>query len=193
MSKRRKRSQSKTPSPEEQKKKYIVTGIAILVAVLLAVVIGVAANKSEVGTMREVTIETEQGQIGIEVYPDLMPVTVGNFEKLVQSKFYDGLAFHRVEDWVIQGGDPKGDGTGGPGWTIPLETNPQLKNVKGAVAMARAQDPDSAGSQFYILKQDASWLDVEYAVFGQVARGMEVVEKIKAGDKMTSVKFDQKK
>ena len=188
-----------------------MTGIVILLAVLLAVAIGVGANKSEVetppqpgtattenkvtadksevGAIREVTIETEHGQIGIEVYPDLMPVTVGNFEKLVQSEFYDGLTFHRVEDWVIQGGDPQGDGTGGPGWTIPLETNPQLKNVKGAVAMARAQDPDSAGSQFYILKQDASWLDGEYAVFGQVIRGMDVVEKIQAGDKMISVKF----
>jgi peptidyl-prolyl cis-trans isomerase B (cyclophilin B) len=104
----------------------------------------------------KVTINTARGQIVLEVYPDLMPITVANFDKLVQSGFYDGLKFHRVEDWVIQGGDPKGNGTGGPGWTIKLETHPQLSNIRGALAMARAMHPDSAGSQFYILKKDAT-------------------------------------
>ncbi|MDD4360629.1 MAG: peptidylprolyl isomerase, partial [Syntrophaceticus sp.] len=125
----------------------------------------------------KVTIATDKGQIVLEVYPDLMPITVANFDKLVQSGFYNGLKFHRVEDWVVQGGDPKGNGTGGPGWTIKLETNPQLKNLRGMVAMARAMDPDSAGSQFYILKTDASWLDGQYAVFGKVVQGMDVVDK----------------
>jgi len=123
----------------------------------------------------------------LEVYPELMPITVGNFEKLVISKFYDGLTFHRVEDWVIQGGDPKGNGTGGPGWTIKLETNPLLKNTRGALAMARSSDPDSAGSQFYILKKDASSLDGQYAVFGRVIKGMDIVDHIKPGDKMQKV------
>jgi cyclophilin family peptidyl-prolyl cis-trans isomerase len=135
----------------------------------------------------KVTIATDKGQIVLEVYPDLMPITVANFDKLVQSGFYNGLKFHRVEDWVVQGGDPKGNGTGGPGWTIKLETNPQLKNLRGMVAMARAMDPDSAGSQFYILKTDASWLDGQYAVFGKVVQGMDVVDKIQIGDLMQTV------
>lgn len=137
--------------------------------------------------VRLVEMETDQGKIVMEVYPDLMPITVENFLKLVEAKFYDGLTFHRVEDWVIQGGDPQGNGTGGPGWTIKLETNPELKNVRGAVAMARSQEPDTAGSQFYILKKDASGLDGKYAVFGRVVQGMEVVDGIKPGDKMSRV------
>lgn len=135
----------------------------------------------------QVTIATDQGEIVLEVYPDLMPITVANFDKLVQSGFYNGLKFHRVEDWVVQGGDPEGNGTGGPGWSIKLEISPHLKNLRGAVAMARAMDPDSAGSQFYILKTDASWLDGQYAVFGKVVRGMDVVDKIQVGDLMQTV------
>jgi peptidyl-prolyl cis-trans isomerase B (cyclophilin B) len=134
-----------------------------------------------------VAVETSKGKILLELYPDLMPVTVANFEKMVHSNFYDGLVFHRVEDWVIQGGDPKGNGTGGPGWSIPLETHPELLNVRGALAMARSGDPDSAGSQFYILKVDAPWLDGQYAVFGKVTAGMELVDQMKQGDKMITV------
>ncbi|MDD4262496.1 MAG: peptidylprolyl isomerase [Syntrophaceticus schinkii] len=145
-------------------------------------------NQNQNKEPHNVTIDTAKGQIVLEVYPDLMPITVANFDKLVQSGFYNGLKFHRVEDWVIQGGDPKGNGTGGPGWSIKLETNPQLRNVRGAVAMARAMDPDSAGSQFYILKKDASWLDGQYAVFGKVTEGMDVVDQIKTGDQMQTVK-----
>ncbi|CEO90340.1 peptidylprolyl isomerase [Syntrophaceticus schinkii] len=145
-------------------------------------------NQNQEKVPHNVTIDTAKGQIVLEVYPDLMPITVANFDKLVQSGFYNGLKFHRVEDWVIQGGDPKGNGTGGPGWSIKLETNPQLRNVRGAVAMARAMDPDSAGSQFYILKKDASWLDGQYAVFGKVTEGMDVVDQIKTGDQMQTVK-----
>ncbi|HHY29981.1 MAG TPA: peptidylprolyl isomerase [Syntrophaceticus sp.] len=145
-------------------------------------------NQNQKKVPHNVTIDTAKGQIVLEVYPDLMPITVANFDKLVQSGFYNGLKFHRVEDWVIQGGDPKGNGTGGPGWSIKLETNPQLRNVRGAVAMARAMDPDSAGSQFYILKKDASWLDGQYAVFGKVTEGMDVVDQIKTGDQMQTVK-----
>jgi peptidyl-prolyl cis-trans isomerase B (cyclophilin B) len=135
-----------------------------------------------------VTIDTARGQIVMDVCPDLMPVTVTNFDKLVKEGFYNGLTFHRVEDWVVQGGDPKGDGTGGSGQTIKLETNPQLKNLRGAVAMARSGDPNSASSQFYILKKDTPSLDGQYAVFGMVVQGMDVVDQIQIGDKMTSVK-----
>jgi cyclophilin family peptidyl-prolyl cis-trans isomerase len=136
-----------------------------------------------------VIMTTSKGEIELELYPKLMPITVANFEKLISAKFYDGLTFHRVEDWVIQGGDPQGNGTGGPGWNIKLETNPQLKNVRGALAMARSREPDSAGSQFYILKTDASWLDGQYAVFGKVTKGLEVVDRIAIGDKMQEVKL----
>ncbi|MGE5416146.1 MAG: peptidylprolyl isomerase [Acidobacteriota bacterium] len=137
--------------------------------------------------VKVVTIQSTRGNIVMELYPALMPVTVANFEKLVKSGFYNGLTFHRVEGWVIQGGDPAGNGTGGPGWAIKLETNPKLKNVRGALAMARAADPNSAGSQFYILKTDAPWLDGQYAVFGRVTKGMDVVDKVQIGDKMIKV------
>jgi peptidyl-prolyl cis-trans isomerase B (cyclophilin B) len=143
-----------------------------------------AASKANLAKAVMVKMATSKGTIDIAVYPALMPVTCANFLKLVDSGFYNGLVFHRVEDWVVQGGDPKGNGTGGPGWSIKLETHPDLKNVRGAVAMARAAHPDSAGSQFYILKTDASWLDGQYAVFGTVVKGMEVVDKLGIGDKM---------
>ncbi|OAT82338.1 peptidylprolyl isomerase [Desulfotomaculum copahuensis] len=136
----------------------------------------------------KVTIGTDKGNIVFEVYPGQMPVTVENFLKLTNSGFYNGLTFHRVEHWVVQGGDPKGNGTGGPGWAIKLETHPDLKNVRGAVAMARSARPDSAGSQFYILKTDAPWLDGQYAVFGLVTDGMDVVDKLEIGDRMNEVK-----
>ncbi|MGE5473297.1 MAG: peptidylprolyl isomerase [Ignavibacteriales bacterium] len=135
-----------------------------------------------------VNIKTAKGDIKVALYPELMPITVDNFVQLVKKSFYNGLTFHRVEDWVIQGGDPNGNGSGGSGATIKLETNPNLKNVRGAIAMARSDKMDSASSQFYILKTDASWLDNYYAVFGKVVSGMEVVDKIAVGDKMTEVK-----
>ena len=134
------------------------------------------------------SIKTSKGTIEVVLYPKLMPITVNNFVGLVQKKFYDGLTFHRVEDWVIQGGDPSGNGTGGSDKTIKLETNVKLKNNRGALAMARAQDPDSASSQFYILKKDSNFLDGQYAVFGQVTSGMEFVDAMQQGDKMTEIK-----
>jgi len=134
-----------------------------------------------------ITIETAKGPIVLEVYPDLAPITVGNFEKLIKDKFYDGLKFHRVEHWVVQGGCPKGTGTGGPGWSIPLEIGEGLKNERGALAMARSSHPDSAGSQFYILKVDAPWLDGDYAVFGKVIEGMDIIDKLEIGDIMETV------
>lgn len=136
---------------------------------------------------QNVTISTDQGDIELELYPEKMPVTVENFLKLTKDGFYNGLTFHRVEHWVIQGGDPKGNGTGGPGWTIKLETHPEIPNKRGALAMARSAHPDSAGSQFYILKTDADWLNGEYAVFGNVTSGMDIVDGLKIGDKMKEI------
>ena len=172
----------------EMRKRNMIVVAAIALVVLLVFAAVYWINERPPVTWKIVTVQTTKGDLAIEVYPKTMPLTAANFEKLVKSDFYNGLSFHRVEDWVVQGGDPRGDGSGGPGWSIPLETSPELKHVRGAVAMARSQDPDSAGSQFYILKKDASWLDGQYAVFGRVIKGMDVVDKIRAGDKMLLVK-----
>jgi peptidyl-prolyl cis-trans isomerase B (cyclophilin B) len=110
---------------------------------------------------------------------------------LAKKGYYDGVTFHRVEpNFVVQGGDPKGNGTGGPGYTIKDEFNKQ-KHVRGVLAMARTQAPNSAGSQFYITLAPAHFLDGQYTVFGRVTSGMEVVDKIKVGDKMKSVKITE--
>lgn len=133
-----------------------------------------------------VKLETSQGTVMVEVYPKLMPTTVTNFLKLVGEGFYDGLFWHRVEDWVVQTGDPEGTGMGGSAETIALEVHKSLKNVRGALGMARTQDPDSASSQFYVLKTDASWLDGGYAVFGKVLSGMDIIEKLTQEDTIVS-------
>jgi len=136
----------------------------------------------------EITME-KGGVIVIEFYPADAPKTVENFVKLANKGYYNGVTFHRREEnFVIQGGDPKGNGTGGPGYTIPAEFNKQ-KHVRGAVAMARTQDPNSAGSQFYICLAPANFLDGQYTVFGIVTKGMDVVDKVKVGDKMKTVKI----
>ena len=130
-----------------------------------------------------VVIEMENGkEIEIELYPDIAPISCENFEKLVKQGFYDGLTFHRViEGFMIQGGCPNGTGTGGPGWTIKGEfaangVQNDLKHTRGVLSMARAMDPDSAGSQFFIMHEDAPHLDGEYAAFGKVIEGMETVD-----------------
>ena len=125
------------------------------------------------------------GTIKAELYPDKAPNTVNNFISLANSGFYDGLIFHRViKDFMNQGGDPDGIGTGGPGYSIKGEfssngyTNNDLKHTAGVLSMARANDPDSAGSQFFIMAEEASYLDGDYAAFGKVIEGMDVVEAI---------------
>ena len=124
------------------------------------------------------------GVIDLELDPKAAPVTVENFEKLVKEEFYDGLIFHRViPGFMIQGGDPQGTGAGGPGWHIKGEFaangwNNPISHKRGVISMARAQDPDSAGSQFFIMHADADYLDGQYAAFGRVVKGMEVVERI---------------
>ena len=129
------------------------------------------------------------GEIKMEFYPADAPKTVENFVTLAKKVFFDGLIFHRVEPgFVVQGGDPKGDGTGGPGYMIKAEFNKQ-KHLRGTLAMARSQNPDSAGSQFYICFKPAPFLDGNYTVFGIVTSGMELVDKIQRGDRMKSVKI----
>jgi peptidyl-prolyl cis-trans isomerase B (cyclophilin B) len=129
--------------------------------------------------------------IDIAFYPQDAPKTVENFVTLAKKGFYNGLKFHRVvPDFVVQGGCPKGDGTGGPGYTIPAEFNSK-KHLRGTVAMARSQHPDSAGSQFYICYGATPHLDRNYTVFGQVTSGMEHVDRIKQGDRMKTVEITE--
>lgn len=132
-----------------------------------------------------VTIELENGgEIKAELYPEVAPNTVNNFISLIRQGFYDGLIFHRViPGFMIQGGDPRGDGTGGPGYSIKGEftgnghPNP-LKHTRGVLSMARAMYPDSAGSQFFIMVADSPHLDGQYAAFGQVTSGLKYVDEI---------------
>lgn len=135
--------------------------------------------------MAKVTIETKFGKIVFKLLPEIAPETVRNFAKLVESGFYDGTLFHRViPNFMIQGGDPntkkpdKGRwGQGGPGYTIKAEFNSR-SHLRGIVSMARATDPNSAGSQFFIVTTDSTFLDRQYTVFGEVLEGMNVADAI---------------
>lgn len=140
----------------------------------------------------QIRIATEHGDIVFTLFPDDAPLHSAAFIKLTDAEFYDGLAFHRVEPgFVVQGGDPKGDGTGGPGYRLKAEFNAH-PHLRGTVAMARSSQPDSAGSQFYICLDDARFLDGQYTVFGQMTEGFEALDAIRRGDVMTSVKVEQK-
>ena len=130
-------------------------------------------------------IEIEKfGTIEVELYKDAAPITVDNFVKLVNKGFYNGLTFHRIiRGFMIQGGCPKGNGTGGPGYSIKGEfsangINNPIKHERGVISMARAMNPNSAGSQFFIMHQAAPHLDGQYAAFGKVVKGIEVVDAI---------------
>ncbi|MEP7272540.1 MAG: peptidylprolyl isomerase [Acidobacteriota bacterium] len=140
---------------------------------------------------RFAVIETGKGTIKFLLHEAEAPLTTGNFIELAERGFYDGLSFHRVEpNFVIQGGDPNGNGTGGSDKKVKLEVSPTLKHGDaGAVAMARSQHPDSASSQFYITLGPAAFLDGNYAVFGRVVEGQDVAQQIRVGDKMASVKI----
>ena len=137
--------------------------------------------------MKTFRIEMENGDVMKgELYPDVAPITVENFEKLANEGFYDGLKFHRViPGFMIQGGCPNGNGMGGPGYTIKGEFNMnghvnEILHERGVLSMARAMDPNSAGSQFFVMVADAPHLDGQYAAFGKVTEGMEAADKIVA-------------
>ncbi len=138
--------------------------------------------------MTTATIDTDRGTIQVELFDKDAPGTVANFVKLAKKGFYDGLKFHRVvPNFVIQGGCPKGDGTGGPGWQIKCETaNNPNKHGRGALSMAHA-GKDTGGSQFFITHKATPHLDGVHTVFGQVTTGQEVVDAIRPGDKMKKV------
>ncbi len=165
-----------TPKKTEQKGE---TDMKSIVTMKTVTVDKTDANKPVV------TIEMMSGGvIKAELYPDVAPITVENFVSLIEKGFYDGLTFHRnIPGFVIQGGCPNGTGTGGPGYQIKgefasngFENN--LKHTRGVLSMARAMHPDSAGSQFFIMHADAPHLDGDYAAFGMVTEGMEVVDQI---------------
>jgi len=170
---------------------------AIWLGVLFLVASSVAGTGRAMTENANPVVTIDMGDLGVidvELYPDVAPNTVYNFISLVQQGFYDGLIFHRViPGFVIQGGDPLGNGTGGPGYSIKGEFSRNgflngLKHERGVISMARANHPDSAGSQFFIMVDDGPHLDGSYAAFGRVIRGMDVVDKIvtvprRAGDR----------
>lgn len=136
--------------------------------------------------MKKAIFEMEQGKVVIELFDKDAPNTVANFEKLANEGFYNGLAFHRViAGFVAQGGCPNGNGTGGPGYTIKCEINPN-KHERGSLAMAH-RGPNTGGSQFYVCFDPQPHLDGMHTVFGKVIEGMEIVDKINQGDKMNKV------
>nr|WP_307991478.1 peptidylprolyl isomerase [uncultured Niameybacter sp.] len=147
------------------------------------------AQQVQIQTFKENPIVTlsikDYGTVEIELYPEKAPNTVNNFVSLVNEGFYEGLTFHRIiEGFMIQGGDPEGVGTGGPGYSIAGEfakngySGNDLIHTKGVISMARAQNPDSAGSQFFIMSADSPHLDGQYAAFGQVISGIEIIEAL---------------
>jgi|SRR3989338_7699086 len=153
--------------------------IFIIAAIILVLLIIFGINNMASGKKTKVKLETNHGDIVIELYSE-MPVTAGNFKTLVSKGFYDGVIFHRViEGFMIQGGDPQGTGTGGPGYTIKDEfTRTSLdKNNRGTISMANA-GPNTGGSQFFINLVNNGFLDGRHPVFGKVVQGMEVVDEI---------------
>ena len=179
--------------------KYIrcLMTVALITSVLSGCLIFPGGGRSR---EKVVVLETNKGLIVVELYPQAAPKTVDNFKTLVRQGFYDGLSFHRyVEGFVIQGGCPRGDGTGDPGWSIEGEfQDPALQakmppHIQGVVSMARSNDPDSAGSQFYICLDTANHLDGNYTSFGRVISGTDVVMKLRKGDIMRSVRLEAKK
>ncbi|HEV3112987.1 MAG TPA: peptidylprolyl isomerase [Candidatus Binataceae bacterium] len=178
--------------------------LALVLAVLAFAVVGGGLAQAESDglpprkTSHYAIIETERGNIVVELYPQVAPKTVANFEKLVNKGFYNGLTFHRVEaGFVVQGGDPSGDGSGGPGYEIEAEIKPGEKHLRGSLATARTGDevnPDrkSSGSQFYICLEPQPGLDGQYTIFGGVVKGMNVVDQIKVGDHMKKITLASK-
>ena len=159
--------------------KRITLAAAGAIALLLATTMGAAMAADLENTLY---LETKDGRVVIEMRPDLAPKHVARIKELVRQKFYDGLTFHRVIDgFMVQTGDPDGDGTGGSGQNLPPEFSSE-KHVRGVVSMARAASPASADSQFFIMLGDSEWLDNKYSVWGKVTSGMEHVDSIKKGD-----------
>lgn len=134
--------------------------------------------------------DTDRGQIKVELHADKAPLTVANFVNLAKRGFYDGLSFHRViPDFMIQGGCPKGTGTGGPGYKFEDEANNGVRHERGVLSMANA-GPNTNGSQFFITHIKTDWLDGKHTVFGKVTEGLDVVDAVKQGDAIKSVRIE---
>ncbi len=166
---------------------------AVAVLVLASACKGATDGLPVRNTGHYAIIETDRGSIIVELYPAVAPKTVANFETLVNKGFYNGLTFHRVEPgFVVQGGDPDGTGSGGPGYTVPAEINANEHHLRGSLATARTSDQvnpqrASSGSQFYICLDKAPFLDGQYTIFGGVIKGMDVVDQIQRGDHMKKI------
>ena len=138
--------------------------------------------------MKVATIKTPRGVIRLQLHDDRAPKTVANFEKLAGKGFFDGLKFHRViKDFMIQGGCPRGDGTGGPGYEFEDEFHPELKHDRPGVLSMANSGPNTNGSQFFITHTETPWLNGKHSVFGQVIEGQKVVDAIRQGDVILSV------
>ncbi len=189
----------KTERKNTAMKRNLRTILVILMSVSLMMLAGCGGGSAEPETAEPETAQTEgigihhaeidiadYGTVSLELDGDTAPVTVQNFMDLANSGFYDGLTFHRIIDgFMIQGGDPNGNGTGGSGNNIVGEFSANgyennIEHVKGVISMARSQDPDSASSQFFIMVADSPYLDGQYAAFGHVTSGQEIVDKIAA-------------
>ena len=167
--------------------KGLIAGLIVLALATAGVIIYARLSEPDYSKVPypTVTITMENGDVmKAELYPETAPNTVNNFISLVRKGFYDGLGFHRIiSGFMIQGGDPAGNGTGGPGYSIRGEFSGNgfrndLSHEPGVLSMARASDPDSAGSQFFIMHKSADYLDGQYAAFGKIIEGMDIVNKI---------------
>ncbi|MDP4012099.1 MAG: peptidylprolyl isomerase [Candidatus Nanoarchaeia archaeon] len=160
--------------------------------ILLLILILLVGCKTQAQMTNKIAVlETSKGTIKFEIFEDKVPVTAKNFINLIEQGFYKNMVWHRVvPGFVIQTGDPTGTGAGGSKETIQLEINEELTHIKGAVGMARSNDPNSASSQFYITLEPQAGLDGNYAVFGQVIEGMDVVLSIKQGDELKNISLE---
>lgn len=187
MSKARRKAEQARRAKVRRQKRILAAAVLVVIAAVAAVLVWNNQKKKEEASAGDYTAEIavkDYGTITVELDGDAAPETVKNFVSLAESGFYDGLTFHRIIDgFMIQGGDPNGDGTGGSEETIPGEfsangfDNP-LSHTRGTISMARSQDYDSASSQFFIMQEDTPSLDGQYAAFGHVTSGMEVVDAI---------------
>lgn len=165
-------------------KKSLALVLVAILAFSCVMLSGCGGNEGNKDSNTAVIDIKDYGKITVELDPESAPITVANFKKLVNEGFYDGLTFHRImKDFMMQGGDPLGNGTGGSEENIKGEfssngVDNKLSHTRGAISMARSMDPDSASSQFFIVHQDSLFLDGQYAVFGYVTEGLEVVDKV---------------
>jgi peptidyl-prolyl cis-trans isomerase B (cyclophilin B) len=185
-------SQRRKPKPRQtgmgSTKKKLLVGLGVVVAVVVAVVVITTMPE---GPKTYATIETEKGNLVLELFASDVPRTVNNFVTLAREGFYDGLTFHRVvPGFVVQGGCPIGDGTGGPGYQFDDEIT-EHTHVAGALSMANS-GPNTNGSQFFITYTPQHHLDGDHSVFGQLIEGMDVLERIEQGDVMTRVTIEEK-